>query len=447
MSLFTTSVRKSWSSPSTASVAARGKIIVRLNNGRHRVLRTCQQVALGLLFASVFCAAAQSQPPIGAPYGPPAAQGQYPTTTPGGVYQNQNAAFQNGAFQNGAFQNGAQQQQPYGQQSFAQQEFEGAMRIATVGDEVVFARDVLPRIDKVLAKYRDTTPPAEFEKQRWLFVQKSLQELIAVKRVMQDFKRTVPEDRLPVIREQIDESFEKNRLPQLLEAFKVNSRSELEAKLREEGTSIKREQDKYFESSLTRQWLRQQVSAKAKFSYNELMAYYQDHQKDFAKPAQVRWQQLSVQFAKHASKAEAYGKLAEMGNAALQGVPFKQIAIKSSDGMTAKEGGVREWTKRGVVASDQLEQALFSLPPSQLSAIIEGANAFHIVLVLERVDHHVTPFRDAQVKIHERLAAQARKEASQEYQDRLLKEIRVWTVFDDPEFVQRIGMQPGPPRR
>lgn len=327
------------------------------------------------------------------------------------------------------------------------QEFEGAMRIATVGDDVIFASEVMPRIDKLLDQHRDKIPPAEFERQRWLLARQAIEGMLDVKRVMQDFKRQVPEDRLPIIREQVNESFEKSRLPHLLEALKVNSRKELEAKLREEGTSIKGEQERYFERSLAQQWLRQQTNAKSKFSHDELVAYYQANLKEFEKTAKVRWQQLSVSFAKHPSKDLAYAKLAEMGNAVVGGAPFEQVAKQASDGFTAPEGGVRDWTERGAMTSKQLEEALFTLPPNQLSQIIEGAKSFHIIRVLERVEDHTTSFRDAQIEIHEKLVAQSREKAADEYQARLREEIRVWTVFDDPQFTARIGLTPAQLRR
>ncbi len=321
------------------------------------------------------------------------------------------------------------------------------MRLATVGNEIIFASDVMPRVDEMLKQYKGKVPDEQLRKQRWVLAKQAVDGMLDVKRVMQDFQRTMPADRLPMIREQVDESFQESRVPQLMDALKVNSRGDLEAKLRERGSSLALESDKYFERSLAQQWLRQQAKAKEKFSHEELMEYYQNHQKDFEKKGKVRWQELSVRFSKHASKAEAWAKLADMGNAVLQGVPFEQVARQASDGFSAREGGMRDWTNQGSLASDKLDQALFSLPVGQPSPIIEGPTAFHIVRALERVDQHVTPFRDAQIEITEKLKEESEKAALQDYQAKLKREIRVWTAFDDPEFVRRIGMPPLPPRR
>jgi len=321
------------------------------------------------------------------------------------------------------------------------------MRIATVGNEVILASDVMPRVDSLLAKNRDRIPASQLPKVRWMYAKQMLDSMLDTKRVMQDFKRTVPAERLPDIRKEVDKSFEDSRLPQLLDSFKVGSRAELDAKLQQQGSSLETEKNKYFERSLAQQWLRQQTTAKQVFAHDELMAYYEEHLKDFEETGKVRWQELSVQFSKHASKGEAYAKLAEMGNAVLQGAAFGQVASQSSEGITSDEGGVRDWTTQGSLAAEELDRALFTLPPNQLSPIIEGTTAFHIVRVLERVDRHVKPFREAQVEIHDKLKEQAEQVALDEYQDRLRSEIRVWTVFDDPAFVERIGLPPLPPRR
>ena len=77
---------------------------------------------------------------------------------------------------------------------------------------------------------------------------------------------------------------------------------------------------------------------------------------------------------------------------------------------------------------------------SSAMRIIEGANSFHIVRVLERVEQHHTPFAEAQIEIREKLKKEAEKAAREKYQARLEGEIHVWTIFDDPEFVKSVGL-------
>jgi parvulin-like peptidyl-prolyl isomerase len=121
-----------------------------------------------------------------------------------------------------------------------------------------------------------------------------------------------------------------------------------------------------------------------------------------------------------------------MGNdVVIRRIPFAEVAKAKSKGLSAAEGGKYDWTTQGALRSEVLDQALFSLPVGTMSGIIEDEDAFHIIRVTERVPVHRTAFRDAQVEIEKKIRQQRRKKKIEQYYERLRKEIRVWTVFDD----------------
>jgi parvulin-like peptidyl-prolyl isomerase len=128
-----------------------------------------------------------------------------------------------------------------------------------------------------------------------------------------------------------------------------------------------------------------------------------------------------------------------MGNDILRGVAWADVARQGSTGPTAQQGGQRDWTTQGSLASQALDGALFSLPLNVPSQILEDERGFHIIRVLERVDAGRVPFRDAQVKIKEQIDKDRQQKAVQEYQAKLRKETHVWTVFDDPDSAQRFA--------
>lgn len=123
--------------------------------------------------------------------------------------------------------------------------------------------------------------------------------------------------------------------------------------------------------------------------------------------------------------------LATMGNEVLAGRPFAEVAKARSEGPTAAAGGACDWTGRGSLASKVLDEALFSLPEGQLSAIIEDGETLHIVRVIERREPGRTPFLEAQVGIRDALREERRKKALEEYLAKLRERTPVWTVFDD----------------
>jgi parvulin-like peptidyl-prolyl isomerase len=122
--------------------------------------------------------------------------------------------------------------------------------------------------------------------------------------------------------------------------------------------------------------------------------------------------------------------LASMGNEVLAGRPFAEVARAKSEGPTAAAGGAFDWTTKGSLASKQLDEAVFSLPEGQLSAIIEEEQSLHVVRVVEREEAGRTPFVEAQVEIRARLTAERHEQALQDYLAKLRVRTPVWTVFD-----------------
>ena len=90
--------------------------------------------------------------------------------------------------------------------------------------------------------------------------------------------------------------------------------------------------------------------------------------------------------------------------------------------------------------SKTLDQAIFSLPPNQLSQILEDERGFHIVRVLEREEAGRTPFTEAQVKIKEELRNKRVKQEIADHLERLREATPIWTIFDgEPEEEDEAG--------
>jgi parvulin-like peptidyl-prolyl isomerase len=99
------------------------------------------------------------------------------------------------------------------------------------------------------------------------------------------------------------------------------------------------------------------------------------------------------------------------------------VAKRSSQGLTASQGGGYDWTKRGSLVDKGLEDALFSIPLNELSDFIETKQGVHIVRVLERMEDGKIPFLEAQAGIKETLIEENRNQAFEEHLIRLRKEI------------------------
>lgn len=311
--------------------------------------------------------------------------------------------------------------------------------MAWVGKQPIFASEILSKVDQLMAEHRQQIPRERWDEQRLALAQQALKATVESKLVLEDALRKIPAAGQVEIEKKVDEQFEAEQIKKLMDSKKAQSRSDLERKLRAEGSSLDQQRRIYFERSLAFQWARSAVKTDSEVSHNEMVAYYEEHRKEFERPARVRWEQLSILFERVASKQEAWAKLAQLGNDVMRGVPLADVAKAASHGTTAEQGGQWDWTSKGSLASTVLDQALFSLPVGTLSPILEDERGFHIIRVIEREDAGRAAFRDAQVKIKEKIQEQRREKAVQEYYARLRKETHVWTVFDDPAGSQRFA--------
>lgn len=308
---------------------------------------------------------------------------------------------------------------------------EGALPLATVGSEWILAGEVLGSVNELIEQNKDRIPKDQLEEQRAMLVRQKLKQKIETKLIYQDARRTIPKENIPMIEEKLGEYFEKEELPGLMERSGAKSRQELEQKLQGFGTSLDRERRTFMERALAQQWVHEQIKSDGEISHEQMLAYYQEHSAEYEYPAQARWEQLMVRFSDFPSKAEAYAAIAAMGNRVLAGTPFAEVAKAGSAGATAGQGGQRDWTSKDSLVSEALNQALFGLPVGSLSPILEDAQGFHIIRVLERKEAGRTPFLEAQVGIREKIREQRRRGKVDEYLARLKQEIPVWTVFDE----------------
>ena len=311
--------------------------------------------------------------------------------------------------------------------------------MAWVGNQPVFASEILTRVDQLMEENRHRIPPETWDAQRVALAQQALKASIETKLVMVDAMRKIPANGQADLQKKVDEQFEAEQLPKLLKSMKVDSRADLEQKLLASGSSLEQQRRTYYERSVGYQWLRSAAKVDKEVGHSDMVAYYEAHLKDYERPARARWEQLSVNFERFPSKAAAHAALAQMGNDVMRGVPWAQVAAAASHGSTAKAGGQRDWTTQGSLASKVLDQALFSLPLNAPSVILEDERGFHIIRVLERQEAGRTSFRDAQVKIKEEIEKQLRDKVVQDYYVKLRKETLVWTVFDDPVSAQRFA--------
>lgn len=310
---------------------------------------------------------------------------------------------------------------------------EAALVVARVGPEVVLEADLLtPKALEWLEKVSPGMPPEKVRELRLQICQQVIDQHIETLLVYVDACREIPADKLPEIRKNVDKAFDEQQLPRMMKEEGVANSLEFEQRLRQRGMTLERMRKMFFERGLAQEWLRKNVGGDEEIPHAELIAWYQNHLEDYEFPAQARFEVLTVKMGLKRSRAAAWDMLAAMGNEVLGGRPFAEVAKSRSEGPTAAQGGSFDWTNQRSLAAKKLDEAIFSLPIGELSAIIEDGEALHIVRVIERKDAGRTPFLEAQVGIREQLVMDKRRQASDDYLTKLRALTPVWTVFDDP---------------
>ena len=309
----------------------------------------------------------------------------------------------------------------------------GTEMVARVGTRVILMCDILTQLrrhaNRIVAENIKNIPPEQRaqipEAEKEEFVRQIitanypalLQEQIMLMLVYNDFVASRKREDVEMFERKIGEEFDQNDVPKMMKEFGVKNIGELKQYLKTElGSSLEQERRLKVQANIAQQWMFVSVrDAEKECTYDEMMDYYVKHRSDFEKKAKVQWRELVVLFDKPDGEREAWEKLRWMGNQVATGTPFDKIAEEHSDGFTASKGGLWDWTQQDSLTSEEIERAIFTMPPNTLSQIIRGQKGFHIVMVVERIEASITPFIDAQKEIRDKITMQRRQRYHDEY--------------------------------
>lgn len=319
-----------------------------------------------------------------------------------------------------------------GQQPFLA--YDGAKIVAKVENAVILASDVQAGVKKRIAKMQReakkngaqplTEKDLQQEIQMWQV--QVLQELVQHHVMFTKACASIPKEGLENAKTAIDKAFDDKQLPVLIKEYGVASQWELEQALKAEGSCIENEKKKFFEQSIGFQWLQMQAEPAKEIRHDQIMDYYKGHLDQYTITPKARWEELVVFKYQFNSREEAYKAIQKMGQAVVAGKPFAEVAKQSSQGVTASDGGKRDWVSPGALNSEPLNKALFEQPVGDLSPrIIEDENCFYIVRVLERHGKKMIPFEEAQTEIRKKLTEEQEEENRKKAFEKVFKEAKI----------------------
>jgi parvulin-like peptidyl-prolyl isomerase len=315
--------------------------------------------------------------------------------------------------------------------------------IAVVGSERILAGDMAVFIERIIDKNRERLRTASDEENlRNQLTRQVLRQYVEIKAMYQEFFRdivgTAPPKEIEDMKKQVTSKagkvFFEKQVPEMLKKYNATDLRELEEKLAAKSLSLSTLRSQFIEQVLSSELERKYVPNQYEISRQELLDEYHkaENQEAWKVPSRARWRQLTIRFNKHDSRQEVEQLIKTLGNEIfLGGKSFEAVAKQSSEGHTAAEGGLYDWTNQGSLRSKPLDEAIFSLELRKLSKVIEDDIGMHIIEVLEREEGHTKDFTEAQSELRTQLSDNRRDEETRKLRDKVMARTPVWSKWPE----------------
>ncbi len=302
--------------------------------------------------------------------------------------------------------------------------------VARVNGTPILAGQVLEPYAAKLAAASKKLPPNEIRKAQEMLLKKNLPAQIEQTLMVDAVKSKLKQEQFEQIDTQLDEFFELE-VERLKEQFKVANSAELEGLLQSQGMSLVTMREMFGNRQLATEYIRGKIGEQAPLTRQDLLVEYNRRKEEFAKPEQVKWQQIQVSISKHGSRDAAIRTLNQAITELQQGADFSDVAKRYSDGPLKDQGGHWDWTQPSSIANTEVREALAKLQSGQLSGAISNSVSFQIVKVTGRKPASYTPFAQVQEKIRTEIISGQREEKAKQVIAELKADAIIETMFDD----------------
>lgn len=305
--------------------------------------------------------------------------------------------------------------------------------VARVGNEVVLAADVMPIVQSQFLTLARSRPPEEHERLLQILTHQVIAQTVQGKLIVAAMKEEIPKDKWAEVEKDILKKFDIYERPELLKECQAKNDAELDKKLKERGSSLKRQKEAFVDKALAGEWMRKQIKFDQHISHEEMLRYYDEHLREYEFKAKVRFEEIRINYGEQRNKRAAWDTIQRLARQVYAGASLAEIAKAHSDAASSTGGGLNDWTKQGSIKCEPLDQALFHLPIGVLSQVIDDGRGYVVVRVVERKEAGTTSFQEAQGGILKNIRTEREKKA----RDKTLLEFlqkhqsRAWTIYDE----------------
>jgi peptidyl-prolyl cis-trans isomerase SurA len=225
-----------------------------------------------------------------------------------------------------------------------------------------------------------------------------------------------------------------NLLASFREDRKIKSDDELKKMLEQDHMTIADLKKKLLEWTAPGQVLVYEVRDRVSVGDKEVEAYYAEHPEESEIPAVATLREI-VLLAEGDGK-QARGADAEKlrDRAAAPGADFGAIAREVSEAGTKASGGLIADVKKGELAA-RLDEVAFTLPPGQVSPVLEMPYGFHILKVESRTEPRKRPLDEIRAELKEKIYKEKYEKATNDFLKKARKEAEIWV---SPKYKSRI---------
>jgi parvulin-like peptidyl-prolyl isomerase len=291
---------------------------------------------------------------------------------------------------------------------------------AVVGDKVITFSEVRKQVDPTEKLLRETYREPELSRKIKEARLNGLRALIERQLIIQDFKKQgffIPENVI------------EDRMKDVIAREYDGDRTAFIKTLLANGLSVESFKQDIRDQTIVQAMRQKNVSSAVIVSPYRVEQYYQDRIKDFAKPAQVKLNQIFMKRSAYLEKRknakgeeESYDQnLAQMSEILYKlntGSDFAKLARDYSEDSRRNEGGDFGW-KAADEMRPEIAKVAFSLKPGQTSSVISTDDGYFIIRVTDRRRPSVLAMTEVRPQVEKILIQEERERLQQEWLDGL----------------------------
>jgi peptidyl-prolyl cis-trans isomerase SurA len=146
--------------------------------------------------------------------------------------------------------------------------------------------------------------------------------------------------------------------------------------------------------------------------------FYSKNAEQFRTPEQLKLRMITI-YKGEDSAAENNRKIAGEIRAKIKSTEdFERMALMYSEDSMREDGGDWGWIDRGTL-NEELAKLAFNMKPGAVSDVVDGGDAFYILMVEARKDATVKPLKEVRGDIEQKIVQVQKQEAMQKWIDTL----------------------------